>query len=92
MGGVELALTVFDDGVGVAEMDLGGGEQGQAPVVVMEVVPVEESVAVSDGLVEAVELRGKVGPVLEGLEGGLTVGVVVADPGPAVAAGERCSG
>lgn len=74
MGGVEGGLAVGDDGVDVAVVDLGWGQQREAPVVVGEVVPVEEAVAVGDRVVEAVEAGGEVGPVLEGLEAGFGVG------------------
>ena len=57
-------------------------------MVMVEVVPVEELVSVSDCVIEAVESGREVGPVLVGLELGLGVGVVVADPGAAMATGD----
>ena len=70
----------------MAVVDLRGGAQREAPVVVFEVVPVEELVAVRDGVREAVEAFREVVPVLVGLERGFAVGVVVRHARSAVAA------
>jgi hypothetical protein len=82
-------------GVGVAEgvvaaggelvdltmMDGRRGEEGDATVAVLVVVPGEELAEEGQGVLEGREAAGEVGGVLEVLEVGLDVGVVVADAG-----------
>ena len=48
----------------------------------------KEDLAVSPGGLDRGELAGEVGPVLQGFELGLGVGVVVADVGPAQGAAD----
>ena len=52
-----------------------------AGVAVLVVVVVEEDLAERTGVLDAVEAGGEGGAVLEGLERGVAVGVVVADMG-----------
>ena len=67
-GGVQL--------LGVAVVDGGWGHQPDPGVAVVVVVPVEELAAVRAGVLDVVEPRGELGPVLQGLEVRLRVGVV----------------
>ena len=60
-------------------VDVGGGVQAEAAVAVVVVVPGEELLAVGSGGLDRGEAAGEAGPVLEGLELGFGVGVVVAD-------------
>ena len=60
-------------------MDVGGGVQAEPAVAVLVVVPGEEVLAVGAGVLDRGEAAGEVGPVLEGLELRLGVGVVVGD-------------
>ena len=79
---VLLVGSVEDDGAGgvellrVAVVDGGWGHQPDAGVAVGVVVPVDERPAVSTGVVDVVEPGGELGPVLQGLEVRLRVGVV----------------
>jgi hypothetical protein len=88
MGAVEdllaSGLVLSDEAV----VDDEGGEEGDAGVKVVVVVPVEEGAAMGPGGLEGGEAVGEVGPVLDGLEEGLGVGVVVADVRAAVGLGD----
>jgi hypothetical protein len=66
------------DGTGPSVVDVGGGVQAQPAVAVVVVVPGKEVLAVRPGGFDRVEAAGEAGPVLEGLELRLGVGVVVA--------------
>jgi hypothetical protein len=59
-------------------VDVGGGVQAEAAVAVLVVVPAEEVLAVRPGGLDRGEAAGEAGPVFQGLELGLGVGVVVA--------------
>ena len=61
-----------------AVVDIGGGVQAEAAVAMLVVVPGEEFLAVRAGGLDGGEPGGEAGPVLEGLELGFGVGVVVA--------------
>ena len=63
--------------LGSAVVDVGGGMQAQPGVVMFVVVPGEERAAEQACGLDRVEPVGEVGPVLQGLELGLAVGVVV---------------
>jgi hypothetical protein len=68
-------------------VDVGGGEQPDPAVAVLEVVPAEEDLAERSGVLDAVEPVREGGMVLEGLELALAVGVVVGDVRAGVASG-----
>jgi len=59
-------------------VDVGGGVETDPGVAMGVVVPVEEPLAEAAGVLQAAELAGEVRAVLEGLELGFGVGVVVA--------------
>ena len=67
-GGVQLLRLAVVDG--------GRGHQADPGVPVLVVVPVDEHAAVLAGVLDVVESCGELGPVLQGLEVGLRVGVV----------------
>lgn len=73
-------LALGDHLLGAAVVDVCGREQADAGVVVLVVVPVEQPAEVSASLLNGTKALREVGPVLDGLEGGLGVGVVVAWP------------
>jgi hypothetical protein len=87
VGGVEHGGPGLAYGVGSAVVDVAGGVIADAGVAVGVVVPVEEDLTEGSGVGEGPEAFGELGPVLEGLELALAVGVVVADVGPAVGLG-----
>jgi hypothetical protein len=61
-----------------AVVDIGRGEQRDPAVAVLAVVPGEEPLAEGPGILERAEPIGKARPVLERLEAGLGVRIVVA--------------
>lgn len=64
------------DGADPVVVDVGGGVLPDPGVVVLAVVPAEEGLAERPGVLDRAELL-RDGPVLQGLEAGLGVGVVV---------------
>ena len=84
--GVECGLACRRDLGDAAVEDVGRGEQGQARVVMVVVVPAEEVAEPGAAMERRVEAAGVVGLVLEGLELGLAVRVVVGDARAAKAA------
>jgi hypothetical protein len=70
--------------VGQAEVHVVRGEQAKTAVMVFDVVPREEDVALGPDILEGAEPLWEVGPVLEGLELSLGKGAVVGDMRPAV--------
>src|SRR5688572_14874286 len=87
VGEVERSLPSRDDVVSTAVMDVARSEQGDARVVVALVVPVEELGEEGPGFLEGAESGRHGGLVLEGLEDGFGVRVIVGDAGSAVARG-----
>ena len=81
LGAAQRALAVFERGLRPAVVDGFGGLHGEAGVPVVHVVRREEGPARGDRRVLVGEAAWKAGMVLERLELGLGVGVVVADPG-----------
>jgi len=69
-------------------MDIGRREHGEAGVMVVEVVPVEEVAAEGARVLHGAEALGKVRPVLECLELRFAERVVVGDVGPGVRLGD----
>ena len=69
---------------GVAVVECGRGHQPDPGMTVGVVVPVDERSAVSAGVVDLFEPGGELGPVLQGLEVRLRVGVVAGGVWPAV--------
>src|SRR5581483_8045078 len=84
VGGVEDDLACRGLGVGAAHVDVGGGQQGDAGVVMVVVVVIEEAVDEGSSLGDVGEAFREGGRVLEGLEVRFAVGVVVGLVGPAV--------
>lgn len=76
------------DGVGMPVVDVGGGVHPDAAVAVGVVVPGEEGDEERAGVLDAGEAVGEVGPVLQGLEVGLAVRVVVGDVWAGVGLGD----
>ena len=74
--------------LGVSVVDGARGHQPDPGVAVGVVVPVEERAAVSAGVLDGVEPGGELGPVLQGLEVRLRVGVVARGVRPAVRLGD----
>ena len=87
-GGVEGCLSGSEAGFDESAVDIGGGEQSDAGVPVLVVVPVEEGLAVCAGVFDGAEAFGEVGAVFQGFELGFGVGVVVGDLGPGVGFGD----
>jgi len=79
-GGVQLC--------GVAVVECGRGHQPDPGMTMSMVVPVDERPAVSAGVVDVVKPGGELGPVLQGLEVGLRVGVVAGGVRPAMRLGD----
>ena len=86
VGGVEDALALGVERLGVAVVDRGGGHQADPGVAVGVVVPVEELAAERAGLLDVLEAVGELGPVLQRLELRLAVGVVGRGVGPGMRA------
>jgi hypothetical protein len=81
------------DGVrGATVVQHGGGQQGDARMVVLVVVPGEESSAEAQGVVVASEAVRELGTVLHGLELAFRKGIVVGDVRPAVRLGHAQGG
>src|SRR4029450_552281 len=76
------------DLLSAAVVDVGGGQQRDPAVAVLEVVPAEEALAERSGVLDGAEPVGEGRVVLEGLELALGVGVVVGDVRAAVGAGD----
>jgi hypothetical protein len=76
-GGVEDALAFLPDDLSQAEVDVGGGVESDARVPVFIVVVLEEPFAECPGRRDVGEALRKGGRILERLELGLRVGVVV---------------
>src|SRR5664280_1215998 len=85
VGGVEGDGPGDRDLGGPPGMDVGRGEEADPRMAVRRVVPGEEGGAEGPGVLERAEAAGKGRPVLEGLELGLAVRVVVGHVGPRVA-------
>src|SRR4051812_22333673 len=79
VGGMEHLLPGRVDGGGLSVVDDFRGEQAQARVVVLGVVPGKEFPAEGASLLDGREARRKVRPVFEGLALGFGVGVVIGD-------------
>jgi hypothetical protein len=85
---------VEDDGAGGVELlrlamvDGGWGHQPDPGMAVRVVVPVEERPAMRAGVRDVVEALRELGPVLQGLEAGLGVGVVAGGVRPRVCLGD----
>src|SRR4029453_4827619 len=86
VGGGEGRRSLGADLGSGAEVHGRGGVQPDAAVAVLVVVVAEELVAESAGVLNGAESVGEGRAVLQRLERGLAVGVVVADLGAAVAA------
>ena len=76
VGGVEYVGAGGVEPLGVAVVDGGWGHQPDPGMAVGVVVPVDERAAVSAGVLDRVKPGGELGPVLQGLEVRLRVGVV----------------
>lgn len=87
VGGVEGLLAQCTDVAGGAVVNRGGGVQPDPGVAVFVVVVAEEPLAERARVGQRTETPGEDGRVLEGLEVGLAVRVVVGHPGPGVGAG-----
>jgi len=84
LGGLVAGVTLFEDRDILPAMALARGDGLQGTVAVNLVVPVLEPGNPLTGLLEGLEgFIGKARGVLQGLEQGLGIGVVVADRGPA---------
>jgi len=77
-------LTAPYDFICKAIVHLFRGQQGDAAVVVLFVIPEEEILAKRPAVLDAAEAIRKLRAVLKGFEVGFRIGVVVADMGAAV--------
>ena len=84
----EYGLPGCQHGVGLAEVDHRRRQQPQPPVVMLEVLPVDERAAEVQSVLEAAKAVGELRPVLQRLELALRVRVIVADVRPAVRLGD----
>jgi len=82
--GVEGLLARGVDLVGESEVDLIGGHESDAEVVVILVVPVEEAAAEGLGVLDGAEVFGELRLIFHGLEVAFGEGVVVGGVWPAV--------
>ncbi len=82
-GLAEHGLPAGDDLIGVTEVDLFGGQHGDAAMAVLGIIPTEERATEGLGLVLIPEPPGKRGMVLQGLELSLRERFVVGDLRPA---------
>ncbi len=88
VGGLEDGGPAATDRLGGAEVDRGGGVEADAAVAVLEVVVAVEAGAEGARVLERAEALGERRTVLEGLEGGFAVRVVVGYVRAAVAPGD----
>jgi hypothetical protein len=88
VGGGEHVGAGVAHGLGLSIVDVDGVVVADTAVVVLGVVPGEEALAERPRLLDGAEGVGEVGPVLERLELGLAVGVVVAGVRPGVRLGK----
>jgi len=86
-GGVQGSGAGLQDGRGAAIVDIFRGDEGDAAVAMLGVVPGEEPSTVCSGVLDRAEAFGEVRAILQGLELGLGERVVVADVGVAVGLG-----
>jgi hypothetical protein len=80
-------LSALDELLGPTVVEGLGGKQADAAVMVLGVVPGEEGLTGTAGVLNGAEALGELGPVLEGFEVTFREGVVVGDVGPAVGLG-----
>ena len=80
-GVVEGLLAGGMDLVGQTVVDLVGGHQADAQMVMVLVVPVEEGAAEGLGVLDGAEPLGELGLVFQGLEAALREGIVVGGVG-----------
>ncbi len=85
--GAQRAVALFEQGPGPAVVGGLRSPHCDAVVTLFGVVPSEERPAADGRRVLVGEAEGEAGVVLQGLELGFGVGVVVADPGPAQGSG-----
>ena len=83
-GLVEGFLSGGVDRIGLSVVDLIGGHQADADMVVILVVLVEEGAAEDLGVLDAAEPLWELGLIFEGLEVALREGIIVGGVGPAV--------
>ena len=88
IGGVEDLLALGDDDRGAAVMKGGRGEEADAGMVVLFVVPVKEWLAEGPGVLERTKAIGETRPVLQSAKLAFGIGVVVGDVGAAVGLGD----
>ena len=81
----EYGLALADDLVGTAIVQHLGGEEPNARVMVLGVVPRKEDLTEAAGVLEGAKALGEVGSVFQGLELAFRERVVIGDVGPAVA-------
>ena len=87
IGAVQYLLALLDDLLGHAVVQRFRGQQGDAAVAVLAVIPGEKLLAEGARVLDGSEALGKSRPVLEGLELALGVGIVVGDVRSAVGLG-----
>ena len=87
-GAVKGLLAHQEHGLGMAAVNAVRGHVGDAAVTMLGVVPGEEYLAIGTGILDTAKARGEAGPVLQGLELGLRIGVVVRDVGSAMTLGD----
>jgi hypothetical protein len=88
VSGVEYHLTLRQDGLGFAEMNHGRGQQPEAGVPVLLVVPPEKLLTEGAAVLDAAEAVREVRPVLHRAELALRMQVVVGNRGAAVRLGD----
>ena len=76
-GGVEGFLALGVDGFGLPVVDLVGGHQADADVVVIAVIPIEEAAAEGLCVLDAAETLGKLRLVFERLEAAFRKRIIV---------------
>lgn len=88
IGGLQDLLALAYDDLGLTIMDAGWGQQAQATMIKIVVIPGKESSGPSPGLTQRGKLVGKSGMILEGFEVSLRLGIIIGHLRPRVAFGD----
>lgn len=88
VSGIEHQLALLDDGRSLAIVDHSRGEELDAGMTVLLVVPSEKLLAEAAAVLDTAEAFGEVGPILQGAEVAFGIRIVVGDIGAAVGLGD----
>ena len=88
ISGIKHHLAVGQDGLALAEMDHGRGQQADAGVAMLLVVPVKELLTEGAAVLDAAEAVRELRAVLQGAELAFRIRVVIGNIRPAVGLGD----